>query len=370
MAWKPRCILWRLWAWQRTQQFIGACLVAAPASYFLFCLAEGTLPGDFRSDYLDTKTGPALIDHTNIVQAIGSCHYAGAPTSWPPNWRERLGVADGDDRPPPNSRPPDWPERLGFADGDDRAPAPGVGADGPVNELTAFEHTAFWQSARIGEERKRFSSDAQRRQSRSRYNQLRILCLSAAGAFMVGMRTLALNKDHEAPFRSVMAGALLPISVFALLLPLLATAVSGVATFDNDNNLAVADIRTLAQLEQLHGRIAEDITSDPFLCPITRATRALYKVSTEAPQQDQIFPVNRESFNLCLLDRLNRTTAWEQRHERILNDATQTLAQAGDLPHTAAAPLSTPTQSNPNVCQVAFHGPAALSYQNVTSNSQ
>jgi hypothetical protein len=140
------------------------------------------------------------------------------------------------------------------------------------NELTSFERAVLYHSQRLTKERERFLHDAEERQDRARRNQLRILCLSAAAAFLISLRALAGNKDEDVAFRSLMKGALLPISVLALLMPVLATAVSGITTFDNDPNVVVRDVRTISQLEQLHGRIAEDVTSDPYLCRIAWAT--------------------------------------------------------------------------------------------------
>ena len=112
------------------------------------------------------------------------------------------------------------------------------------HELTSFERAALYHSQRLTRERKRFLDEARERQDRARRNQLRILCLSAAAAFLVSLRALAGNKDEDVAFRSLMKGALLPISVLALLMPVLATAVSGITTFDGDPNVVVRDVRT------------------------------------------------------------------------------------------------------------------------------
>ena len=46
--------------------------------------------------------------------------------------------------------------------------------------------------------------------------------------------------------------------------------------------------------------------------------------------------VDRVSLGKCVDDRMNRTMAWTQRHEQILNDATS-LAHPGDLPRPGAS---------------------------------
>lgn len=65
---------------------------------------------------------------------------------------------------------------------------------------------------------------------------------------------------------------------------------------------------------------------------------------------------------MCLFDRFQRTNAWEQRHEQILNDANQTLAHAGDLAHAVDLPkpadpngvLKVNANSGRDKCEEAF----------------
>jgi hypothetical protein len=326
MIWSGWDSQWKLWTWQRFQQLVGAALVAAPTGYFLFCMTQGSLPADFHRDISVEQDDHRIIDHNNIGYAIGSCRLSGDVSTWSSGWLRTLGIA-----------------RLehGIVTLAQSESPPATTNSGQVvaqphdQELTAFEQAALWQSSRILQERTRFLNEAQERQDRARRNQLRILCLSAAGAFLVALRALAGHKDDDAPFRSLTKGALLPISVLALLMPVLATVVSGVATFDGDPNIVLRDVRTLAQLEQLHGRIAEDVTSDPFLCPIMRAAQAFYRGNDATTHAAVSSPIDPAMFNQCMMDRMARTVAWEQRHEQILNDAAPALAHAGDLPRPA-----------------------------------
>lgn len=334
MAWPQWDLQAKLWTWQRFQQLIGAALVAVPAGFFLVYLARGPLPADFDKDISVKPYDHSSIDDENIVKAIKSCHASGVGT-----W-----MSDG-----PNS------SQIANA----------TLSEPLVSGPTAFERAALWQSLRIKTERERFLNEAEDRQNRARHNQLRILCLSAAAAFLVALRALASDKDADAPFRSLMKGALLPISILALLMPVLATAVSGIATFDADTNIVVRHVRTLAQLEQLHGRIAEDVTSDPYLCSIIGATTVPHSTDIGTPPNGAgVTPAN---LNACLLDRLARTIAWEQRHEQILNDATQTLAHAGDLPRVEK--LAAPTTGD--VCMAAFRPPTgSADAMNTTQKSR
>ena len=278
---------WALWKWQRFQQLVGAALVAVPAGIFLYYLTQGELPGDFKRDVSIEKNDHRDIDHFHIAAAIGVCHLQGDPSTWPVDWRRTLRIDSLiTDEPPPASV---W-ARTDVQPHD--------------HELTPFERSALWHSEHISKERQRFLSEAAERQNRARINQLRILCLSAAAAFLVSLRALAGNKDDDAPFRSLMKGALLPISVLALLMPVLATAVSGISTFDGDPNVVVRNVRTVSQLEQLHGRIAEDVTSDPYLCRMIWATNArpggTGLISTVAQVPDGV----RASLGRCVDDRI------------------------------------------------------------------
>jgi len=298
---------WAQWRWQRLQQLVGALLIAVPAGLFLYCLTQ-----NFDHDVSVKENDHRGIDHYHIAAAIGVCHLSGDPSTWPVDWLRTLGIGQlADEKSSGSTRAEVQPHD---------------------NELTSFERAALYHSQRLTKERKRFLDDAEERQDRARRNQLRILCLSAAAAFLISLRALAGNKDEDAAFRTLMKGALLPISVLALLMPVLATAVSGITTFDNDPNVVVRDVRTISQLEQLHGRIAEDITSDPYLCRITWATNERPSADGSVLPVVHVPKVDRASLGKCVDDRMNRTTAWTQRHEQILSDATQTLAHPGDLP--------------------------------------
>jgi hypothetical protein len=144
---------------------------------------------------------------------------------------------------------------------------PGIGAanafpaiptdDLAQEDLTSYERAAIYHSDRVLQERENYLNGLEQRQYRIRHNQFCILLLSAAGAFFVGMTTLVAGKDADAPFKSLTRGALLPISALALLMRLLSTAVSGVVAFDDDARISLRDQRTLAQLEQLHGRVLD-----------------------------------------------------------------------------------------------------------------
>jgi hypothetical protein len=286
---------WRLWAWQRLQQLIGAGVIGSVSLAFLLCLALGWLPTEFGHDLQVHEIDEPTIEHWHILTAIRSCH------------KQDNSVPGGLRNVPEAKRATYEMERQ--------------------YQLSPFERAAIFQSDCILTDRLSIAAQIDQRQDRLRRNQLRILLLSAAAAFFVGMKTLFTNKDLA--FRSVMAGALVPISVCALLMPVVGTALSGVVAFDGDAAVAIRQVRAIAQLEQLHGRIATDLTTDPYLCRIIDASRAanVANVSTSSGTTP-----NDPIFANCLFDRFNRAGAWEQRHEHIMHDASPSLAQAGDLP--------------------------------------
>jgi hypothetical protein len=317
---------WKLWGWQRFQQLAGALFVVLPAGIFLVYLVNGQLPGeDFQKDIPVDSFDHRQIDHVHIAVAIGSCHTPLSPAKWPDQFlgtlrldRPMLRLASSSTALASESQSPDGHSPNGASQS--------IADDFSQEDLTSFERAAIYHSDRLLNERTHYLNEAGQRQDRMRRNQLRVLLLSAAGAFLVGMTTLVANKDADAPFRSLTKGALLPISALALLMPLLSTAMSGLVAFDDDAKVALRDLRTVAQLEQLHGRVAEDVTSDPFRCPLMHAVQQLERTSAGA-----VLPEKAARLSLCVMDRMQRTVAWEQRHEQILNDAVQTLARAGDL---------------------------------------
>jgi hypothetical protein len=322
---------WKLWGWQRFQQLAGALLVLLPAGAFLAYVATGQLPGkdwlgeDFKQDIPIEKYDTRDLDHVHLAVAIGSCHTPASPVVWPEHWLQTLRLDRSMLQQVASAGATDGPGiSAASLRGEDAFRAPPTD-DLAQADLTSYERSAIYHSDRIRRERASYLEEAEQRQNRIRRNQLRILLLSAAGAFLVGMTTLVAGKD-DAPFKSLTRGALLPISALALLMPLLSTAISGVVAFDDDSRIALRDQRTLAQLEQLHGRVAEDVTSDPFRCPVVRAAQTL-----ERAQSGAGLPATATGLSRCIMDRMQRTAAWQQRHEQILNDATQTLARAGDL---------------------------------------
>jgi hypothetical protein len=367
---REQAMSWKLWGWQRFQQLAGALLVLLVAGIFLAYVATGQLPGkdwlgeDFKQDIPIEKYDTRDLDHVHLAVAIGSCHSPANPVVWPEHWLQTLrldrsmlqqvasaGATGGPEISAAGLR--GW-NAFSAPPTDDLAHA----------DLTSYERSAIYHSDRIRHERANYLEQAEQRQNRIRHNQLRILLLSAAGAFLVGMTTLVAGKDADAPFKSLTRGALLPISALALLMPLLSTAISGVVAFDDDTRIALRDQRTLAQLEQLHGRVVEDVTSDPFRCPVMRAAQTLEGAQAGAELPAAIgfsHPPAATELSRCIMDRMQRTVAWQQRHEQILNDATQTLARAGDLvrgdakaPRDPASRQEGTTSPHADPCQDVF----------------
>jgi hypothetical protein len=312
---------------------LAAIVVGLLAASFVVAIVRGWLPTDLTGDLPNGNTKSlyqeaahsALLDHYHIANAVAQCRGWGAVAEWPE------GLPRVDDL-----------RHLVAA----KAGPPTADSSRKWETLTSLERVTLFQSDRLAADRQRFEEGARLKHDRARQNQIRILLLSAAASFLIGLKTLVSDNNASVPFPALMRGAWLPISVAALLVPVIATVYSGVLAFDDDSKNALRDARAVAQLEQLHGRIAVDVTSDPYFCPLSRLMQtAIATPAADGGPPADVKPVSA-AFGPCLLDRLARVTAWGQRYEQIMNDARQSLAQAGDLPrpadghHPAAAAAS------------------------------
>jgi len=344
MSWKEwlQTRSWTQWM-QRLEQLLGGILALVAGAGFLYVLAWGSLPAQVSSWLgqhaasapgtnasvaslaVPAQDDPAL-DHRRLAETIGRCHW-GDPQSWTQEQRRQLGLLP-----------------ASAVNEAQRAAQTSTGRD---DTFSAFEAAALYNSERVMAERRHYRNDANMRQTRLRQHQIMILLVSAAATFLIGLKTLVLNK--ELPFQAMVRGSLLPISVFALLMPVIGTALSGVLAFDDDSSVAVRESRALAQLEQLHGRIADDVISDPYLCKLDQVIRDPQPILASTQVR-----VASAELRACLTDRFARITAWEQRNEQILNDAGQTLAQAGNLagPSTVVSPAK--SAGGADACATAF----------------
>jgi hypothetical protein len=293
------------------------------------------------------------LDHIHIAQAVAACHWHGwngSLSSLPSKARDLLRISQAD---------LEAEIRTRAAMRGEAASLPGAAnavtqePDIPV-QLSYYERSALYQSDRVRADRLGYAAHADTLGQRLRSHQIVILLINAAAAFLIGLKTLALNKDDQVAFRSLMAGALLPLSTLALLMPVIGTAMSGLVAFDDDASTILRDGRTVSQLEQLHGRIVSDIVGDPFICqfdrahvPGIRATALPARISDPKMLENAARDYRKAlesaaQLEACRLDRFKRAVSWEQRHEQILNEARASLAQAGNLPGPSARPTDNP----------------------------
>lgn len=336
--------LMAFWTAERVLKLAGFVLSTVLGVWFLMAVG-GTFPqamqrlplfaavrADPHGTALKELDQPRL-DHVHIAEAVAACHWKtwnGSLASLSPQGQDLLRITKADLEVESRARAPmagDAPLAAPTESAAVTMPDTGV-------PLTYYERAALYQSDRVRADRLGYAAQADQREQRLRSHQIVILLINAAAAFLIGLKTLALNKDPDVAFRPLMAGALLPLSIFALLMPVIGTAMSGMVAFDDDASAILRDGRTVSQLEQLHGRIVADIVGDPFFCQFDlthyqgfRATSLAVNASGRNTLDD---------YESCRDDRFRRTVAWEQRHEQILNDATQTLAQAGNLPGPSA----------------------------------
>lgn len=346
---------WQLWYWTRVQQAIGLLVATAAVVVFLYAILTPYLPAELSADlpyrpdqkFHESAHDPLHVDHANIVRLVGQCHGLFSADRWPDAWPRAAAL-----------RAP--------------LPEPSVGGSASGNDLrlTTLESAALYQSDRLVEDRQKYERGTELKHNRSRLNQIRVLLLTAAATFLIGLKTLVSHNDNQVPFRSLMNGAWLPISIAALAVPVVATVYSGIIAFDDDTKTALRYARALAQLEQLHGRIAVDLASDPYLC---RLGDIEYASVQQTPSAIGMKPVAGAPETVpaaaprpvdpvlaspaaagCILDRSQRVIAWEQRYEQIMNDAGQVLAEAGDLPRPAAARPVLPAVDQPPQAQAAI----------------
>jgi hypothetical protein len=398
-------IVWP-WIWHRGQQMFGATVATASVLGFLCCIVLGCLPYDLgydlppgpESGFYRLGAHDPRIDNGQIKKAVAACDAANFPSiaakieakiesdAIKIEAKKKLDAAESStlSRFIESNRDE---QRLGTGSGnyssqldwisDHQADSVLISlaywSDTPIDgPLDSFEYSAIADSERILTDRLRFEDGTRLKQNRNRMNQIRVLLLTAAASFLVGIKTLLSDNKPGVPFPSIMNGAWLPISVSALLVPVVATVYSGIIAFDDDARNSLRYARALAQLEQLHARIVDDVAGDPFMCPLEKvyAEVAGVKDSRDAagsePSKRSLFSpaaaVGKPSAKIaCLMDRTNKVSAWEQRYEQILNDASNALAQAGDLMRgNSKVPAPQPVGNSSNVsvdlCVTAFSG--------------
>ncbi len=249
---------------------------------------------------LDTprhEFGDASSDHEAVVLAIARCHpEAGDPLTWPASVRSvfRLGLT---------------PELTHVQAG------AGRDGPGPSLQLTPFQAEAVLFSDEISRQRLRYAMDLDRNRSRAaRY----FFWIVAAGGFvtlLVGVQSLA-GKTLPNPYAIALGAVVIAVSA-------LATSLGSLSNYETGFTQPLNQERALAQLKQLHARIAADVNRKTTLC--------------DRPGKDE----KKEAKTLAVVD------AWGARLEKILNDAVPNVAQPGDLASPAPPPQEGPGFSFP-----------------------
>jgi hypothetical protein len=357
------------WIWRRGQQVFGAAVATASVGVFLVCIVWGCLPGDLGRDLPEAKRAGSYqlsahdprIDDGQIKKAIARC-YASSITSSPTfkalreeyekRVRKRIGSGFADQSAKDQNGMTDPDYMRGVLDKPEDAVLTSLvfWSDLPFEQyVDFFEFSAIADSERLLADRLRFDDGTRIKQERIRINQIRVLLLSAAASFLIGIKTLLSDNKPGVPFPSIMNGAWLPISVAALLVPVVATVYSGIIAYDDDGRTALRYARALAQLEQLHSRIVLDVAGDPYLCRLEELYADIPGGQKRLGSSEPVLPADSnevvpesvdagsrpsrltQSQAACLLNRAEKVEAWEQRYEQISNDASNALAQAGDL---------------------------------------
>ena len=226
--------------------------------------------------------GSARSDHAAIALDIGQCYYEkiGDPIHWSPSVKAIL-LFELDKNLMHSIPDPDSARK-------DESSAHGLLV------LNPFHAAAISFSDRISRDRLEVRRELEDSRLRSTVYQSFILVLGAFATILVSIRSIM--KDGARLSNAV--------GVLAIVCSAAGTAISSMSAFDGSQSVALRDQRTLAQLQQLHWRVASDVLTRPELCKDHIAVPA---------------------------DAMEMVASWRSRLEAIRDNAVETIARPGDL---------------------------------------
>jgi hypothetical protein len=226
--------------------------------------------------------GPARSDHLAIALNIGQCYETeiGHPHQWPQSVRDALEI-DLD------KNPMHW---ISF----DTAHANSPGSQDPKFVLNAFHWAAISFSDRISRARIQFGRELEDSRQSSLWYQRIVLALGAVATILISVRAMVEDKTKLARF----------VGVLAIVSSAAGASVSSMNAFEGSQAIAARDQRALAQLQQLHWRVASDVLTRPELC----------RKTSEPPGKA-----------------MEVVDAWRTRLEMILDSAVESISKPGDL---------------------------------------
>jgi hypothetical protein len=200
--------------------------------------------------------------------------------------------------------------------------------------LNPFHTAAISYSDRISRDRVYFRKELEDNHWKAGLYQSLILVIGALATVAIGVKSILPREAR--PSLSITIG------IFALSLSAAGTAVSSMSSFDGSQAIAMRDQRTLAQLQQLHWRVASDVLAKTALCKTTNADPG---------------------------EAMKQVDAWKARLETILDSAVEGISQPGDLSRQAPAIPDPPKQPQVPDPQTAMSSGSSLSASAATSGS-
>ena len=252
---------------------------------------QSNQPKDDNKKRLDT----AWSDHASIARNIAQCYYSnlGDPIDWPPPIRAILML-----------NPDEYiVQRTSYDPSGQNLPKTTL----PV--LNPFHAAAISFSDRVRRDRLEFGKELEDNRFRATLYQFLIVGLAASATILISAR--AIWEGNARVARTV--------GIFAIVASAAGAAVSSVNSFEGCQATVYRDRRALAQLEQLHWRIASDVLQKPQLCgePKTSPDKATMEVAN----------------------------AWRARLEAILDSAVESISKPGDISGGAAPKDDSKTKS-------------------------
>ncbi len=220
--------------------------------------------------------GTARSDHAEIAEAVAFCDKRFSdPLKWSPATRVVLLFELGDS--------------LGHEVSQD-----GATETGEVPLLTSFQLAALSFSDKLSRDRLIARHDLDEAESYAFWYQVATIVLGSLATLAIGVRALVSKENNYVAW----------YSFIALLCSALGTMAASINTFGDYHSVALRSSRTLAQLQQLHWRVASDVMKSGILC---------------------------SADNVSIKEKSAFIDYWRDRYEAVQDASAETLARPGNL---------------------------------------
>jgi hypothetical protein len=197
-----------------------------------------------------------------------------------------------------------------------------------------FQAAALAYSDRLSRDRLAYRDSLGKSQYNAGLFQIAIAVASAVATILIGIKSIWQSDGGRWLRFFGIAFGILALSASATV-----TAMTSLSSYFGDQDAVTRNLRTVAQLRQLHWRVLTDVLSDQDLCtpeeklevpPTSTPTNSnLINTASAAPSSGD--DNSSSAMNQSYTRLVNKVIAWKQRHEEILNEALPPLAKPGDL---------------------------------------